>query len=83
MMLAASMMLMNYYAAVGMPRVVVVAPLLGLLINIALNVALLPVMGIVGASIASSVAYGAMLAVAIVHAARNRGVDADRGGAAT
>jgi O-antigen/teichoic acid export membrane protein len=54
---------MNYCAAVGMPLIVVVAPALGLGVNVVANVLFLPQFGIVGASLASTLAYMAMLLI--------------------
>lgn len=59
--------LMNYCAAVGMPVVVVVAPAFGLLVNVGGNLILLPELGIVGAALASSVAYGVMLTISAAY----------------
>ncbi len=57
--------LMNHFAGKGLPPIVVWTPLVGVLVNLALNVRFVPSFGIVGASIASTVAYGAMLALAV------------------
>jgi O-antigen/teichoic acid export membrane protein len=71
--------IMNYCASVGLPPVVLLAPVVGLLINLALNLALLPTMGIVGASIASTVAYVCMLAVSATYfIGRLRAIAPDR-----
>jgi O-antigen/teichoic acid export membrane protein len=59
--------LMNFLAACGMPRVVVLGPLLALLVNVAANLVLVPRLGFVGAAIASSVAYATMLAVSVAY----------------
>jgi O-antigen/teichoic acid export membrane protein len=59
--------LMNYCAAIGMPWVTVFAPFLALVVNLGLNVVLIPRLGIVGASLASVVAYGLMLSVSLVY----------------
>ena len=48
---------MNYCAAVGNPRVILIAPIAGLIVNVVLNLALIPSLGIVGASLASTIAY--------------------------
>jgi Na+-driven multidrug efflux pump len=55
-----------------MPIVVVVAPAIGLLVNVALNTRLIPVYGIVGASISSTIAYGIMLIVGVAYFQRSR-----------
>jgi O-antigen/teichoic acid export membrane protein len=61
-----------------MPMVVVYSPLLALLVNVTVNLRLVPAMGFVGASISSSVAYGLMLAMSVlyVHFRLLRGGDA-------
>lgn len=59
--LAVHTVFMNYFAAVGMPPITLVAPLVGLAINVVLNLWLIPRAGILGASLASSAAYVAML----------------------
>jgi O-antigen/teichoic acid export membrane protein len=57
--------LSSYLAAVGMPAISLLTPGLGLSLNLALNLALLPGFGIVGAAIASTVTYGLMLAILV------------------
>jgi O-antigen/teichoic acid export membrane protein len=64
--------LMNYFAAAGMPWVVVIAPAIGLAVNVLLNLRLIQALGIVGASISSSIAYGIMLVVAATYYLRSR-----------
>jgi O-antigen/teichoic acid export membrane protein len=59
--------LMNFLASCGMPRVVVVGPLLALVLNVAANLALIPRLGFVGAAIASSLAYALMLAISLAY----------------
>jgi O-antigen/teichoic acid export membrane protein len=59
--------LMNFLASCGMPRVVVVGPLLALVVNVAANLALIPRLGFVGAAIASSIAYATMLVVSAAY----------------
>jgi O-antigen/teichoic acid export membrane protein len=63
-LLSANTILMNYFAAVGFPRAVMLVLPIALVINIAANIWLLPPLGIVGASAASTIAYGAMFVVA-------------------
>ena len=74
--LAGYSLLANYFAAVGMPAIVVVAPLVGLLLNIPLLLLLLPIAGLIGASVASSISYAVMLAAGAARYAfiRSRGV---------
>ena len=66
-LLSINLPFMNYFGAIGMPLVVVVGPFLALTINVVLNLGLIPAYGIVGASAASSVAYGSMLAFNAVY----------------
>jgi O-antigen/teichoic acid export membrane protein len=75
---AINTVLMNLFASCGMPMVVVYSPLLALLVNVTVNLRLVPAMGFVGASISSSVAYGLMLAMSVlyVHFRLLRGGDA-------
>ena len=65
--LSVNVILMNYFASQGMPNVVVISPLLATLVNIALNVKLIPALGIVGASVSSSIAYTMMLAISLIY----------------
>jgi O-antigen/teichoic acid export membrane protein len=64
---------MNYFAAMGMPMVTVYSPALAVLINILLNLALIPSLGIVGASLAAVAAYSAMLMTSLVYIHSGRG----------
>lgn len=64
-LLGVNTILMNYFAAEGMPPIAIWSPAVASAVNIALNVALLPRMGIVGASVASSIAYILMLFMSI------------------
>jgi O-antigen/teichoic acid export membrane protein len=74
--LGVNTILMNYFASEGMPAVVVWSPALASLVNIGLNLWLLPTLGIVGASLASTVAYGMMLCISMVYIQRQRTVAA-------
>jgi len=58
--------LMNHFGGQGMPGVTITAPALGLLLNVALNLAMVPRFGILGAALSSSAAYALMLAVSLV-----------------
>ncbi len=62
--------LMNYLAGIGMPPVAVVAPAAGLVANVLLNLWLIPRLGLRGASLASSLAYGLMLAISLIYVRR-------------
>jgi O-antigen/teichoic acid export membrane protein len=65
--LAVNTILMNYFAAGGMPLVTVYSPGLAAVVNIVLNWWWLPQMGIVGASLSSVVAYTLMLLMSVLH----------------
>jgi O-antigen/teichoic acid export membrane protein len=64
---AVNTILMNFLASCGMPLVVVYSPFLALLVNVAANLWLVPSLGFVGAAVSSSLAYGLMLLMSIVH----------------
>lgn len=70
--LGVNTILMNYFAAEGMPPIAIWSPAAASVMNIGLNIVLLPRMGIVGASIASSVAYALMFAMSAVYLHRTR-----------
>ena len=57
--------LMNHFSGRGMPAITALAPAAGLVLNVALNVVLVPRSGLVGASISSSLAYGLMLLLSL------------------
>jgi len=57
--------LMNHFSARGMPPVTMAAPFVGLVLNVALNVAIVPRFGIAGAALTSSAAYAIMLAFSL------------------
>jgi O-antigen/teichoic acid export membrane protein len=67
--LGVNTILMNYFAGVGFPLIAVVSPGIAAAANIGLNLLLLPVLGIVGASLASTIAYGMMLLSSILYLA--------------
>jgi Na+-driven multidrug efflux pump len=58
---------MNYFASIGMPLITVVSPGLAAIVNIAVNLKLIPWWGIVGASITSVLSYGLMLVASIIY----------------
>lgn len=62
---AINTILMNLFAACGMPPISMISPLVALVVNVVLNLLLVPVWGFVAASISSSVCYGLMLALSI------------------
>lgn len=55
---------MNDLAGRGMPPVVILVPAMGLVLNVALNVAFIPRFGLHAAAASSSLAYATMLAIA-------------------
>jgi O-antigen/teichoic acid export membrane protein len=57
--------LMNHFGGRGMPPVTAWSPLLGLLVNVGLNLVMVPRYGIAGASLTSTLAYGLMFAVSL------------------
>lgn len=73
LVLSANSILMNHFAAEGMPRVTVYSPAAALVVNVALNLALVPRLGTVGAALASGAGSATMLAASLVYLARRRG----------
>lgn len=65
-LLGVNTIFMNFFAAEGMPAVAIWSPGVASLVNIGLNLWLMPRVGIVGAAIASSAAYGLMLLFSLV-----------------
>jgi O-antigen/teichoic acid export membrane protein len=63
--------LMNHFSARGMPPVTMAAPFAGLVLNVALNLAIIPRFGIAGAAVTSSFAYAIMLAFSLAAFLRN------------
>lgn len=59
--------LMNYIAGEGSPPVVFIAPLVGVVLNVAANLVLIPLMGIEGAALTSSFAYFVVLTIVVVY----------------
>ncbi|MGI9301731.1 MAG: flippase [Gammaproteobacteria bacterium] len=66
-LLSINMILMNYFAAIGMPAITVYSPLLATVVNVGLNIELIPHWGISGAAMASTLAYGLMLFASIIY----------------
>ncbi|HEX7241528.1 MAG TPA: oligosaccharide flippase family protein [Longimicrobiaceae bacterium] len=67
LVLSANSILMNYFASIGMPRITVLSPALATVVNVGLNLALIPRLGITGAALASVAAYGTMLLASLVY----------------
>jgi O-antigen/teichoic acid export membrane protein len=69
-LLSVSSLLMNYLAAIGMPPVVMYSSALAALLNIGLNLKLIPVFGIVGASVSMTVSAATMLTIGVAYIVR-------------
>lgn len=67
-MLGANTVLIHYFLAVGMPTRVVVTQAVAVALNIGLELALLGPLGLAGAGLASTIAYGAMFAATLTYA---------------
>jgi O-antigen/teichoic acid export membrane protein len=67
---------MNDLAGRGLPPIVLVVPSVGLILNLALNLAFIPRFGLPAAAGSSSLAYGAMLAIAWTAFGRHTGTPA-------
>lgn len=66
--LSLSTVIMNFFAGKGMPVITVVTPLVAFLLNIVVNLILIPRYGIVGASLSSTAAYSLWLVLNFVYA---------------
>ncbi len=64
--LSAYTVLSSFFAAIGFPAISILAPLAGFCVAVVLDIALIPRLGVVGASIASSTAYGLMIVTALL-----------------
>jgi len=58
---------MNYFAGTGMPLVTVISPAIAFFVNLALNLVLIPKMGVAGASLASTICYSIMLLCSAIY----------------
>ena len=67
-LLGINAVLIHHFLAVGMPSTIVVAQAAAVALNIGLELVLLGPMGLAGAGLASTVAYGAMLAATLAYA---------------
>ena len=68
--LSVNVIIMNFFAAEGMPVVVVLSPLVALLVKLGLGLMLIPEYGIPGASAAAAVSYLAALSISVAYLAR-------------
>jgi O-antigen/teichoic acid export membrane protein len=69
-LLSLNTILMNFFAAEGMPRFTVLSPGIAAAANIALNLWAIPAFGIVGAAAASSLTYAGMLGASLIYVRR-------------
>lgn len=67
-LLGANAVLIHYFLAVGMPAAVVVMQAVAVVLNICLELVLLGPLGLAGAGLASTIAYGAMFAATLTYA---------------
>lgn len=58
---------MNYFASIGLPLIVIFSPGLATILNVILNLKMIPAYGINGASIASTISYGGMLIMSFIY----------------
>ena len=65
--LSVNTIFMNFFAARGMPKIVVISPLVALTMNVLLNLYFLPHFGINGASMTSSIAYFIMIIASLIY----------------
>lgn len=65
--LSLNVILMNLFAASGMPPVTVYSPVAATLLNVILNAFFLPEWGMVGAAVASSICYCLMFALSVIY----------------
>ena len=70
-----NVILMNFFASAGMPLFTVVSTGFASLVNVLANLYLIPLYGIVGASVASSLSYAIMLCASCIYLACSKGVD--------
>ena len=67
LLLSVNTILMNYFGSIGLPSIVVYSPAMATLLNIVLNICLIPAWGCVGAAWSSIVAYGMMLTFSLLY----------------
>jgi len=70
--LSVSSLLMNYLASIGMPPIVMYSSGIAAIANVALNLKLIPSLGIQGASISMTVSAGIMLTIVLLYIQRHR-----------
>ena len=67
LMISVNTILMNYFAASGMPAVTVYSPAIAALLNVIVNLRVIPHYGIVGAAATSTLCYGTMLLLSLLY----------------
>lgn len=72
MTLSINTVLMNYFASTGMPMITIYSSGAAAILNVVLNMKLIPLLGIVGASISSIFSYGSMLAATTIYILSSR-----------
>lgn len=66
-LLAVNGIFMNYLASIGIPWITIISPGLAAFANIAMNMKMIPYMGIIGASISSTICYSFMLIMSLIY----------------
>ncbi len=66
-MLAVNVILMNYLASIGIPWITIFFPGVAALANVVMNLKMIPYMGIIGASISSTICYSLMLMMSLIY----------------
>jgi O-antigen/teichoic acid export membrane protein len=74
-MISTNAVFMNYFASIGNPMVTVYSPGVAAAVNVLLNLKLIPMLGIVGASLASVLAYALMFFFSLFYIWRRRQSD--------
>lgn len=70
--LSVNVIFMNYFASIGIPWIMMLAPALATFANIAINFQTIPSMGISGASISSTICYSGMLVMSLLYLWSNK-----------
>ena len=70
--LSVNVIFMNFYAAEGMPPIVVIAPVMALILKLVLGLILIPSGGLEGAAISASFAYVLLLLISLGYLAGSR-----------
>ena len=73
LLLSVNSILMNYFASIGMPSIVIYSPGVATCLNIVLNIYLIPVWGGIGAAWSSIAAYGVMLVFSLLYITYRKG----------